>query len=235
MSIGQKSKHSSIITPPEARRTGHGVYLPIKRGIDLVVATIGLILSSPLWLLICLATFLDDGRPIFFAQDRWGKGGKIFRLAKFRTMKRGINPVVDIPAEQDVRLTRVGRILRAVALDELPALTHILRGEMTFVGPKPLLPAVKDPTDPDYGKGIDEVSGCEARSLVRPGLTGLAQVYAPKDASYRNKFRYDALYIKRMNPWLDLKLFVLSLLRTFVGRWEKIGKDVPMDVQSERR
>ncbi|MCL0044462.1 sugar transferase, partial [Dehalococcoidia bacterium] len=110
------------------------------------------------------------------------------------------------------------------ALDELPTLIHILKGEISFVGPKALAPIVYDDTDPDHGKSIHEVQGLELRSRVSPGLTGLAQVYASKNCPYRHKFRYDSIYIKHLAFGLDIKLIVMSFLRTFIGGWEKTSR-----------
>jgi len=122
-----------------------------------------------------------------------------------------------IDYEHDPRVTRVGRWLRATAMDELPTLLNILKGDMSFVGPRPL-PLRIDVESP-Y-RTIEEVPGYEMRSQVRPGLTGIAQVYAPKDVDHETKFRYDKLYVEKMSFWLDLKLIFLSFWVTFRGRWE---------------
>jgi len=136
--------------------------------------------------------------------------------------------VVDI--ERDFRVTKVGRLLRATALDELPGLINILKGDMSFVGPSPLPYRIEDYRIEDKEsssyKTIDEVPGYQLRSQVRPGLTGIAQVYVPKNIDRRNKFRYDNLYVRNMSFCLDLKLLFLSLWVTFRGRWERRGKKV---------
>ena len=199
------------------------MYLLVKRIFDFSLAIVGLIGSAPLCLLLAALIFLEDGRPIFFSQERCGRAGRIFRLYKFRSMKKGQNTILDIPSGPDSRLTSIGRLLRAVALDELPSLYHIVKGDMSFVGPKALLPRVADPADPDGGKSICEVDGFKVRSAVMVGLTGLAQLNAPKNASYRSKFRYDALYVKHLGLWLDLKLLLASFVRTFYGGWERIS------------
>ena len=191
---------------------------------DVALAAFGLVVSSPLWAAAALAIVLSDGQPVFFHQERLGGGGSVFKLKKFRTMRRGDNPIADLPGRLDPRLTRVGRLFRATALDELPTLLHILRGDMSFVGPKPLNPVVNDPPDPDNGTMATDLPRFQRRVAVRPGLTGLAQVYAPKNARYRHKFRYDALYVDRMGLALDLKILALSFLRTFRGGWERIAR-----------
>lgn len=195
----------------------------LKRPFDFSLALVGLFLSSPLWLALSIAIYLEDRGAIFFLQERCGKNGKVFQSFKFRTMKvpssgKAPHQVVDI--ERDPRVTRLGRFLRVTALDELPELINILKGEMSFVGPRPLPYRIEDEESKRY-KTIDEVPGYQLRSQGRPGLTGIAQVYAPKNIDHRNKFRYDNLYVKRMSFWLDLKLLFLSLWVTFRGRWER--------------
>jgi lipopolysaccharide/colanic/teichoic acid biosynthesis glycosyltransferase len=194
----------------------------MKRLFDFSLAFLGLLLSIAFWLAFSLATYLEDRNPIFFPQERCGKEGRAFKAIKFRTMKVPHKTEVrlDVDLEEDPRVTRVGRLLRATALDELPELINILKGEMSFVGPRPLPYRIEDEESFRY-KTIDEVPGYHLRSQVRPGLTGIAQIYAPKDIDRRNKFRYDNLYVKKQSFWLDLKLVFLSLWVTFRGRWER--------------
>ena len=124
--------------------------------------------------------------------------------------------------ENDPRVTKVGMILRTTAMDELPQLINILKGEMSFVGPRPV---DRSEGIPQY-KDVSEVPGYEIRRLVRPGLTGIAQVYADKYILLRNKFRYDNLYVKNMGFLLDLKIILLSFWITFIGGWERRGRKV---------
>lgn len=196
----------------------------IKRAFDFTLALLGLILSSPLWLFLSLAIYLGDRGPVLFFQKRVGRGGKEFSMVKFRTMKpvpKGKTPhrVTDI--EKDPRVTRIGKALRATAMDELPVLLNILKGDMSFVGPKPLPYRVEGRQRMRYDN-IGQVPGYRKRSQVRPGLTGMAQVYVAKRVSlgYRRRFQYDNLYIDRMSLWLDIKLIFLSFWITFRGRWE---------------
>ncbi|MFC1966401.1 sugar transferase [Chloroflexota bacterium] len=121
--------------------------------------------------------------------------------------------------------TEWGEFLRATAPDELPDLINILKGEMGFVGPRPLPYRIEDEESSRY-KALDEVPGYQLRSQVRPGLTGIAQVYALKNINHRNKFRYDNLYVKNMSFWSSQKLIFLSLGVTFRGRWEMRGRKV---------
>jgi lipopolysaccharide/colanic/teichoic acid biosynthesis glycosyltransferase len=199
-----------------------------KRAFDFTLAFLGLVLSSPLWLLISLAIYLEDRGPVIFLQKRCGKGGKTFNLVKFRTMKpvkKGDSPhqVVDLP--KDPRVTKTGRILRATAMDELPTLINILMGDMSFVGPRPLPLKVED-KDKTLYDNITQVPGYTLRSQIKPGLTGIAQVYAPKEVDHREKFQYDNMYLEKMSFWLDLKLIFLSFWITFRGKWEHRGKKI---------
>jgi len=199
-----------------------GWYPPAKRLGDIGLAGAGLVLASPLWLVIALAIVLESGFPLFYSREVAGWHGKTFRVLKFRSMRKGNTIVADFDPKHDPRVTRVGCLLRPTALDELPSLLHILRGEMSFVGPRVLLQRVEDPADPDHGRESRTLPRGEFRLLVRPGLTGLAALYAPKNLPYRHKFRYDALYIRRMSLWLDVKLVAMSFLRTFTRRWEQV-------------
>jgi lipopolysaccharide/colanic/teichoic acid biosynthesis glycosyltransferase len=159
---------------------------------------------------------------VFYRQERVGKGGRIFKAIKFRSMikeaEKADGPVQAV--ENDPRVTRVGRILRATAMDELPQLFNILRGDMSFVGPRALRPHEKEVHGSSETKDIEDIPGYQERHAVRPGLTGLTQVYLPGDTSRRKKFRYDLLYIKKRSFWLDVKLMVLSFWITFRGKWE---------------
>ena len=181
----------------------------------------------PLGVAVSLAIYLEDGGPVLFFQERCGEKGKLFRTIKFRTMKQPKegSAHLDVDLERDPRVTKVGRVLRSTALDELPELVNILRGEMSFVGPRPLPFRIEDGERSRY-KTIAEVPGYGLRSQVRPGLTGIAQVYAPKNIDRRGKFRYDNLYVARMSFWLDLRLLLISFWVTFRGGWERRGKKV---------
>lgn len=200
----------------------------LKRTFDFILSLSGIILSTPLWLLISLLIILEDGFPVFYLQERGGRCGRIFKAIKFRSMvkdaEKGAGPIQAL--ENDPRITRVGRILRATALDELPQLINILRGDMSFVGPRALRPEELEVRGNPEVLSIEEIPGYERRLTVKPGLTGLAQVYLPTDAPRRDKFRYDLLYIKNQSFLLDLKLILLSFWITFRGKWEYRGKKI---------
>ncbi len=196
----------------------------LKRAFDFTLAFLGLILSLPLLLIFSIAIYMEDRGPIFFLQERCGKDGKLFKIIKLRTMRHGggkDNLVVFI--DNDPRVTKIGRLLRATAMDELPTLVNILKGEVSFVGPRALPYKIDDEEKIQYAN-ITMVPGYSMRSSVKPGLTGIAQVYAPKDINHKNKFRYDNLYVKNRSLWLDIRLILLSFWFTFKGRWESRDK-----------
>jgi len=126
----------------------------------------------------------------------------------------------------DARITRVGRLLRATAMDELPQLWNIFLGDMSFVGPRALAPAEIEVEDSDRVVPLEKIPGYEARHRVRPGLTGITQIYASRDLPRREKFRLDLLYIRKQTFWLDCRLIALSFWITFRGRWEHRGRKV---------
>jgi lipopolysaccharide/colanic/teichoic acid biosynthesis glycosyltransferase len=200
----------------------------MKRLFDIALSAAGLLISAPAWLVVALAIKTEDGGPVFYSQERVGRGGRIFRLLKFRSM------IVDAEKEtgavqatpDDPRVLKVGRLLRATAMDELPQLVNILKGDMSFVGPRALRPQEQEVLGNPDVLAIDQIPGYDRRLAVTPGLTGLAQVYLPADAPRSKKFRYDLLYIRRQFFCLDLKLILLSFLITFKGKWEYRGKKV---------
>lgn len=196
-----------------------------KRALDVGLSGFGLIVSSPLWALIALAIKLEDGGPVFFSQERAGEAGRVFRAWKFRSMipgaERHIGAVQAI--ENDPRVTRVGRLMRATAMDELPQLWNIFAGDMSFVGPRALRPGEIEVLGDGQLEALEDVPGYEHRARVRPGLTGIAQIYAPRDVPRRLKFRYDRIYVARQSFWLDVRLIAASFWITFRGRWESRG------------
>ncbi len=175
----------------------------------------------PLGMLIALAIKLGDGGPIFFAQERVGKGGAPFRSFKFRSMIPDADGVDGpVQAEEcDPRVTPVGRVLRKTAMDELPQLWNIFRGDMSFVGPRALATHEAE-TGGGVACALSDIPGYVDRHAVVPGLTGIAQIYARRDIPRRQKFRFDRLYVENRSFVLDLKLIVLSFWITFRGKWE---------------
>lgn len=193
----------------------------LKRPFDIGLSFLGLLLSSPLWAVIPLAIWLEDRGPVFYKQERVGKNGRIFKALKFRSMrtdaeKNGPQQAV----ERDPRITKVGRILRGTAMDELPQLVNIFKGDMSFVGPRALRPNEQEVHGHTDKRDIRDISGYRERHVVRPGLTGLTQVFLPGDTPRRKKFRYDLLYIRKRSFWFDFKIIILSFWITFRGKWE---------------
>ena len=193
-----------------------------KRAFDMGLSGVGLILSAPVWGVIALAVKLEDGGPIFFSQERVGIGGTGFRAMKFRSMIPNAEAKVGAlqASANDPRVTRVGRFLRATAADELPQLWNIFRGDMSFVGPRALRPGEIEVGSGGEHVRLEDVPGFADRCRVRPGLTGIAQIYAPRDIPRRNKFQYDRIYLRTQSFWLDLRLIALSFWISFRGTWE---------------
>ncbi len=208
-----------------ARATPRRTPLP-KRVLDVALSGIGLLLSAPFWAMIAPLIKLDDGGPIFYGQARVGRGGRTFKSWKFRSMiadsDRHFGPRQ--AAAGDSRVTRLGRLLRATAMDELPQLWSIFRGDMSFVGPRALMPQEIEVNGGGQAVAIDAIPGYEDRHRVTPGLTGIAQIYADRDIPRRDKFRYDRLYIRKQTFWLDVRLIVLSFWITARGTWEHRGQ-----------
>jgi len=192
----------------------------LKRPFDVALATIMLLASALVWGAIALAIKLEDHGPVFYRQERWGRHQTRFRVLKFRTMVATSDRDFGVrqATRHDRRITRVGHFLRATGLDELPQLINILRGDMSFVGPRALSTDERD----QCGVPIryEGTPGFATRLMVRPGLTGLATIYLPKDASSRRKFRADLLYVRRLSLWLDVRLVLLSFWISFRGKWE---------------
>lgn len=171
-----------------------------KRAMDLVLTIPGLILISPILLFLGVLVFLQHGRPIFFRQTRPGLHGEPFSLFKFRTMTDARDAEGFLLPDEE-RLTRVGSFLRSFSLDELPELFNILRGEMSLVGPRPLLM--------QYLKRY--TSEQARRHEVLPGITGWAQVHGRNVIAWEDKFRLDVWYVEHWSLWLDVRILFLTL------------------------
>lgn len=170
-----------------------------KRTFDILLSILLLALFSPVLLVIAVLIKLSIGSPVIFSQERPGRDEKIFKIRKFRSMKDAFNSNGD-PLPDDQRVTQFGRFLRAMSLDELPELWNILIGEMSFVGPRPLLVKYL----PLYS------SEQQKRHAVRPGLTGWAQINGRNALSWKQKFELDVWYVENMNFFLDLKIMFLT-------------------------
>lgn len=197
-----------------------------KRLLDVLLSGAGLIGSAPLWLLFAAAIKFEDRGPVFYRQQRVGLGGRTFTALKFRSMRPDAEASTGAvqAAEHDPRVTRIGRIMRATAMDELPQLWNILRGDMSFVGPRALRPGEIEADGSGRLVRLEEVPGFERRITVRPGLTGIAQIYAPRDVPRRQKFRYDRIYVAKRSWLLDVRLILLSFWISVLGTWEARGR-----------
>jgi len=196
----------------------------IKRIIDLWLLSLSVVFILPLGTLIVLAIVAESGRPIFFRHERIGRGGRCFSAWKFRTMVPDAEAVLRKALEndgslrseweanqklkRDPRLTRVGRVLRRLSLDELPQLWNILRGEMSLVGPRPIVEGEIEKYGDDYDLYL----------RVRPGLTGLWQVSGRSDLSYEERVRLDAYYVRNWSVWLDLVILVRTVIAVLSGK-----------------
>ena len=177
----------------------------IKRLFDVIVSAAGLILLSPLLALLAVLVRINLGAPIFFRQERPGLHEKIFRLYKFRSMKDAVDRNGNELPDAE-RLSKFGSLLRASSLDELPELFNVLKGEMSLVGPRPLL--VK------YLPLYNEEQ--HRRHDVLPGITGWAQVNGRNAISWEEKFRLDVWYVDHWSPWLDLKILFMTVKKVFI-------------------
>ena len=176
-----------------------------KRVLSVIGAVLGLILVG--WLIVLVAIFLhfaNKGAGAFFTQERPGKGGKIYKVIKFKTMtdERGEDGKL-LPDEQ--RLTKVGKVVRSLSIDELPQLINILKGDMSFIGPRPLLVKYLPLYTPEQMR----------RHEVRPGISGWAQVNGRNTISFTKQFEYDVYYVDHLTFWLDAKIFFMTILKVF--------------------
>ena len=177
----------------------------LKRVLSFLGAVIGLVLVG--WLIVLVAIFLhfaNKGAGAFFTQERPGKGGKIYKVIKFKTMtdERGENGEL-LPDAQ--RLTKVGKVVRSLSIDELPQLINILKGEMSFIGPRPMLVRYLPLYSPEQMRRHD----------VRPGISGWAQVNGRNTISFTKQFEDDVYYVDHLTFWLDVKIFFMTIMKVF--------------------
>lgn len=176
----------------------------IKRTFDIVAALGGLIVFSPIIIVVAILVRVNLGSPILFTQDRVGKNNKIFKMMKFRTMKDGVDKDGKLLPDSE-RLTNFGKILRSTSLDELPELINILKGDMSLIGPRPLLVEYL----PLYSKEQ------KRRHDVLPGLTGWAQINGRNAISWGEKFKLDIYYVDNWSLGLDIQIFFLTFYKIF--------------------
>lgn len=185
-------------------------YYYIKCVIDFILAVIGLVILSPLFLIIAILIKLDSKGPVFFLQDRLGKDGKVFKIYKFRTMVDGaINMGAGLRTDVgDSRITKVGNILRKTSLDEIPQLINIIKGEMSFIGPRPPVPY--------HPYEYDEYSAEQKKRFsIRPGISGYAQVELRNSGTWDERIELDLKYVKKMSFSFDLYIFFKTIYTVF--------------------
>ena len=193
----------------------------IKRVLDVIFSVIGLILSIPLFIIVVGAIKLDSKGPALYVQDRVGKLGQIFRIYKFRTMCLETEKVGRQLSNTD-RITKVGKFLRKTSIDELPQLINVLKSEMSFVGPRPLLVSFL----PYYTQ--EEIK----RHNVKPGITGWAQVNGRNLLGWEDKFKYDLEYVKNTSFMFDFRILLLTIYKV-IKRADIIDNCVSLDVERQ--
>jgi O-antigen biosynthesis protein WbqP len=188
------------------------IYLVFKRAIDIFGSLLGLLVLSPLFLIGAVGTKVSSKGPIFFRQKRLGRNKKPFILYKFRSMKYDAIQVGQenlTEEEQEAMVTKWGRFIRATSLDEIPQLVNILKGDMSFIGPRPNMAEHSDALIAARDSFIPSAY------VVKPGLSGLAQIYLKRNPDIVKKSECDSQYVRKLSFWLDFKLFVLSFLVLF--------------------
>lgn len=221
----EKSEFISVGSSDIVAKKVNRTYLFIKRVIDVVGSVLGLIVLSPIYLIIALAIKIDDGGKVFYKHKRVGKDGKEIFLYKFRSMKKDADDLenmltpeqleifkTEFKIENDPRITKVGNVLRKTSLDELPQLLNILRGELSIIGPRPIVEEELE----NYGKDADKFLS------VKPGLTGYWQAYARNDAVYASgeRQKMELYYVDNRSLWFDIKIF----FKTFSSVLKKTGQ-----------
>jgi sugar transferase EpsL len=180
------------------------MFLIIKRSLDIIIAGLGLLILSPLLIVISLVILIQIGRPVLFIQMRPGLNGKPFYMYKFRTMTNEKDEQGN-PLSDEQRLTRLGRFLRSSSLDELPELFNVLKGDMSLAGPRPLLMQYLDRYTPEQAR----------RHEVKPGITGWAQVNGRNAITWEEKFALDVWYVDNWSLWLDIQILAMTVVKVF--------------------
>lgn len=167
----------------------------LKRLVDIIIASIAFTILLPVFLYVAFKVKKNLGSPIFFYQERPGKDGKLFKMMKFRSMKDAIDPQGN-PLPDELRITPFGQKLRSTSLDEMPQLLNVIKGDMSVVGPRPMLKEFVEHYTPEQARRLE----------VRPGMTGLAQISGRNELDYEDRFKYDVWYVDNHNVILDFKI-----------------------------
>ena len=184
----------------------------LKRLFDVVLSLLILIILCPVFLIVAIAIKIDSKGPVLFKQERLGKGGRVFKIYKFRSMCVNAEHTGSgvYSGKGDARVTRVGRIIRATSIDELPQAVNILKGDMSFIGPRPPLTYHPWP--------IEEYSDEQKKMFnVRPGITGWAQINGRKAVEWHDRIKLSVWYVEHLTMWLDIKIFFLTFFKVFTN------------------
>ena len=203
----------------------------LKRFIDILLSFLALVILSPVFIIIAIAIKLDSQGPVLFKQERVGKGGKVFKIYKFRSMCVGAEHTGSgvYSGKGDARVTRVGKILRATSLDEIPQALNIIKGDMSFIGPRPPLTYHPWP--------IEEYTEEQFRMFdVRPGITGWAQVNGRKAVEWNKRIKLNVWYVDNLSMWLDIKIAFLTVFKVFTNADnENVGATVVTESAAEEK
>lgn len=204
------------------------IYLKVKRLLDIVLSLLGTIILSPILLIIAIAIKIDSKGPIIFKQKRLGKDGKEFEIYKFRSMIVGAEKIGTgvYSKKGDSRVTRVGKFIRMTSIDELPQLINILKGEMSFIGPRPVL--TYHPWK--YEEYTEEQL---KRFAVRPGVTGWAQIHGRKDVPWDKRIKLDTYYVENISFLLDLKIFLQTFYKVILMKDNVNKEETAKDIQDK--
>lgn len=184
----------------------------MKRLVDISISLIALIILSPIFLIVAYKVRKNLGSPIFFLQERPGKDGKLFKMIKFRSMKDAVD-IKGNPLPDEQRITPFGQKLRSTSLDEMPQLINVLKGDMSVVGPRPMLKDFVELYSPEQARRLN----------VRPGMTGLAQVSGRNELDYKERFKCDVWYVDNHNTWVDFKI----MFKTVKVMFKREGINAP--------
>ena len=205
------------------------MYLFFKRTFDITASFLGLILLSWLLIITAVAIRIESKGPVIFKQERLGKGGKVFKIYKFRSMCVGAEHTGSgvYSGKGDARVTKVGRIIRATSIDELPQLVNILKGDMSLIGPRPPLTYHPWP--------VEQYTEEQFRMFdVRPGVTGWAQINGRKDVEWNKRIELNCWYTKNVSFMLDLKIFFVSIFKVFTNADNENTKETAADAISAK-
>ncbi|TGA98531.1 sugar transferase [Sporolactobacillus shoreae] len=205
------NSYAVMMMPKTVLPAGAESYLHLKRAGDILLSAVGLIVALPLIVIFSILIMIETPGSAFYSQVRVGKDGKKFRMVKLRSMRIDAEKAGAKWAEaHDPRVTRVGRLIRKTRIDELPQLISVLRGDMSLIGPRPERPVFTEQFERD-------IPGFKNRLMVKPGLTGLAQVSGGYDLSPREKLVYDLEYIRKLSPKLDFEIIIKTIRVLLTG------------------